>query len=64
MVNIITSEGVVIDLTEFTIEINFLKVWRRKFSHRLYALQDSVGATNIGPLIGQEYLQILINYTL
>ena len=61
IVNIITSEGVVIDLTESTIEINFFESIEANSLTGYIVLQDSVGATNIGPLIGQEYLQILIS---
>ena len=60
-VNIITSEGVIIDLTESTIEINFFESIEANSVTGYIVVQDSVGATNIGPFIGQEYLQILIS---
>ena len=60
LANIITSEGVVVDLTASVVQVQFFESIESNSLTGYLVVQDTVGLTNVGPLIGQEYLQILI----
>lgn len=60
---VITCEGISIDLKEAAtvMEIEFSEDVGSNAILGFIVFHETVGATNVGPLIGQEYLQILIN---
>ena len=60
LANIITSEGVVVDLTASVVQVQFFESIESNSLTGYLVVQETVGLTNAGPLIGQEYLQILI----
>ena len=61
LANIITSEGVVVDLTASVVQVQFFESIESNSITGYLIVQETVGLTNVGPLIGQEYLQILIS---
>ena len=58
---VITCEGTSIDIKDNVIEIQFSEDVESNSITGVIVFHETVGATNVGPLIGQEYLQILIN---
>ena len=60
VVNLITSEGNLTPVTDLTQQIEIYEDIQSNSITGYIFLQDTMGLTNIGPIIGQEYLQILI----
>jgi len=61
IVKLITCEGTSANIADVVTEINFYESLEDFAVSGRILFQDTAGVTNIGPLIGQEYLQVLIN---
>ena len=59
-IQLLTSEGIVIDLMDSVVELVITEAINQKSIVGYIALQDNVSLTNIAPIIGQEYLILKI----
>ena len=57
---LITGEGTEVDLSNLVVQIEFYEDINANCVAGYIAIQDTVGLVNSAPIIGQEYLQILI----